>query len=39
MVKISQLLGGEEVTVRKQMQDVFDFEVRLANVSNLILTI
>lgn len=33
MTKIGTLLGGEEASTRRQMQDVVDFETRLANIT------
>ena len=36
MVKISELLGGEENSTRDQMRQVFEFETKVANVSFLL---
>ncbi|GFX89118.1 hypothetical protein TNCV_2854171 [Trichonephila clavipes] len=33
MTKVGVLLGGEENSTRAQMEDVIDFETKLANVS------
>ena len=33
MIKIAMLLGANETHATKEMNDVLDFEIRLANVS------